>query len=424
MKRRALFRDKRYMNKDKLQLFVFCAFFGLIGILTLLFSSATSNTNSIEPENGALRGNASIVTDSTASNGKYVVFKATNGTSCPLNQVGTPPNCTYPTDGTYQFIASNFNTSQYIDTGQSIPASSAADPTGNFRLICGYSHLAYDDPIVYPGQPGASPHLHMFFGNSLTDGNSTYQSLRAAGDGSCQGGPLNRTGYWAPALFNSAGKVVVPDFVTVYYKDGIAARTRTPVTQFPAGFKLIAGQKADASLLTSADTHFDWYCELTQLSKTQTIPTNCPAGERVGVHLEFPTCWDGTHLDSSDHRSHMAYYAYGNDGQPHCPSAYPGSLPQISLGLWYTQTNDVKDWYLSSDRMPGMPVRANGSSFHSDWLGAWDPAVQEIFTRVCINGLLNCSGGQLGDGTILKQLYADPNNPYTGSKIIDPPVHP
>ena len=33
-----------------------------------------------------------------------------------------------------------------------------------FRLTCGPSHMAMDDPIVYPGQPGRSHH-HTFVGN-------------------------------------------------------------------------------------------------------------------------------------------------------------------------------------------------------------------------------------------------------------------
>ena len=31
-------------------------------------------------------------------------------------------------------------------------------------LRCGYSHPLTDDPIVFPGQPGAS-HFHDFFGD-------------------------------------------------------------------------------------------------------------------------------------------------------------------------------------------------------------------------------------------------------------------
>ena len=37
-----------------------------------------------------------------------------------------------------------------------------------FKVECGWSHSAPDDPIVHPGTPGRS-HLHDFFGNTATD---------------------------------------------------------------------------------------------------------------------------------------------------------------------------------------------------------------------------------------------------------------
>ncbi len=45
-----------------------------------------------EGEAGASLSNASVVSDSTASNGSYVRFNQP-ATSCPAGQVGTPPNC-------------------------------------------------------------------------------------------------------------------------------------------------------------------------------------------------------------------------------------------------------------------------------------------------------------------------------------------
>jgi len=41
------------------------------------------------------------------------------------------------------------------------------DGTGNFRTLCLESHINYDDPLVYPGQPRAT-HQHVFFGNPST----------------------------------------------------------------------------------------------------------------------------------------------------------------------------------------------------------------------------------------------------------------
>src|SRR5215204_5259145 len=112
-------------------------------------------------------------------------------------------------------IPSNFDISTWLTTGQ-IPKV-AADPVGAFRFICNASHNKYDDPIVYPGQAGKS-HLHTFFGNTTANASSTYESLRSAGDSSCQGGPLNRSAYWVPSMLTGAGKVVMPDYVSVYYK--------------------------------------------------------------------------------------------------------------------------------------------------------------------------------------------------------------
>src|SRR5437773_1769395 len=47
----------------------------------------------------------------------------------------------------------------------------------DFVVSCPFSHRLPDDPIVYPGQPGAS-HLHDFFGNTSVDAASTYSQLR------------------------------------------------------------------------------------------------------------------------------------------------------------------------------------------------------------------------------------------------------
>ena len=71
------------------------------------------------------------------------------------------------------------------------PASTlAADRTGPrlgpalhdgiFRSTCLPSHVAMDDPIVHPGEAGAS-HQHEFFGNKTTNADSTYANLRAGG---------------------------------------------------------------------------------------------------------------------------------------------------------------------------------------------------------------------------------------------------
>jgi flagellar basal body-associated protein FliL len=66
------------------------------------------------------------------------------------------------------------------------PAASGQDETSptepSFLVKCGFSHRKRVDPIVDPGPPGTmSHHMHDFFGNTTTDANSTYETLRAGG---------------------------------------------------------------------------------------------------------------------------------------------------------------------------------------------------------------------------------------------------
>jgi uncharacterized protein DUF1996 len=322
-------------------------------------------------------------------------------------QPALPDMTVTPVGSTAPAVGSGVSsTGANLEAGVAIPESSASEPTGNFRTICGFSHFAYDDPIVSPNQPGAS-HLHMFFGNTTTNASSTYESLRANGDGSCQGGPLNRSGYWSPALHNADGNLLVPDYITVYYKaNGPSASEIAGIRPFPAGMRMIAGYNMDQGGHQFPGAHFDWTCETTQRAQG-TIP-NCAAGERVGVRLSFPNCWDGVNLDSANHRSHMAYA----DDAAQCSSGHTVIVPEYSIGVWYQSDGNSANWYLSSDRMPGM-THANGSTFHADWFGAWDPDIMKTWTSNCINGMLNCIDGEIGDGRKLVGGWT-----YTGPKVV------
>lgn len=313
-------------------------------------------------------------------------------------------------------VGSNFDVGRYL-LNDRVPESSAWEPSGNFRAICEYSHLAYDDPIVYPGQAGQS-HLHMFFGNTLANANSTYESLRTTGSSTCHGGPINRSAYWMPALIDASGKVVTPDYLIVYYKGSIGAGAQyqaqiRAIRSMPAGLRMIAGYDMANP---STPTHFSWACESGGPSSQQ-IP-NCGSGVRVGVSLTFPTCWDGRNLDSANHRSHLAYRsADPHTGHLSCPATHPVMLPEFTLGAWFSHDGNSRNWHLSSDQMPGM-THANGSTFHSDWFGAWDPTIQDTWVAKCINDMLNCQGGQIGNG----QRLLDPPD-YTGPHTIAPPPH-
>lgn len=305
-------------------------------------------------------------------------------------------------------LPSNFDVNQYVAPAR-IPESSASEPTGNFRFICEYSHLNFDDPILYPGQPGKA-HLHVYFGNRLASASSNYENLRLTGGGSCQGGPINRSAYWMPAVLNASGLVVAPAYATVYYKatfGGIAGIQAVP--SLPRGLVMIAG----FDMATGLGEGQHWRCENGGPHQA-TIPA-CGPDDKAGASVAFPQCWDGVNLDSANHRSHLAYIFYSPDtGKPTCPTTHPVHIPEFTFTAWYPTPAGTNGWRLSSDM--GRPA---GSSLHSDWIGAWDDGILDTWTKKCLNGLLNCIGGELGDGRTLVGV-----EDYTGPSLIEPPGLP
>jgi hypothetical protein len=287
------------------------------------------------------------------------------------------------------------------------------DDVGAFRFLCAPSHNSYDDPIVYPGQPGKS-HLHTFFGNTLADANSTYASLRTTGDSSCNA-LLNRSAYWIPSMMNGAGKVVMPDYLAVYYKriPSTDARCRTFATacvKLPRGLRYIFGYNMLNPASTPTDVYARWWnCDgpgatSGHFATIKEAMTRCPAGSRLGATLVAPDCWNGKDLDSPDHRSHMAYRVEDGYGHAICPRTHPYIIPQFQLGAWYTTDATAANWYLSSDRMPGMAAMMPGSTIHADWFGAWEDSILDLWTENCIDKLLSCNSGDLGNGQQIKTL--------------------
>jgi hypothetical protein len=227
-----------------------------------------------------------------------------------------------------------------------------------FAIGCAFSHSNMDDAIVFPGQVGRS-HDHTYFGNRTTNAASTPESLRAAGRTSCRL-RADTAAYWVPTLFNS-GNAVQPAGVTAYY----VRRTNDPVQAFPAGLKMIAGT-ATARAAQGQRITF-WSCGLRRSSVSSTIP-NCQFSLRLQVN--FPNCWDGTQLDSADHKSHMAY---STDGV--CPASHPVETPALTLVVRY----------------PAVPTAtaelASGTQFsgHADFVNAWNQNTLERLVARYLN---------------------------------------
>ncbi len=259
------------------------------------------------------------------------------------------------------------------------------DGVGAFRNECTASHFSYDDPLVYPGKVNAT-HLHMFFGNTGTNYASTYTSLRNSGNSTCRGGIANRTAYWVPAMLDANGEPVLPTKIDVYYKTGYNGVAANEVKSIPDGMRILAGAPMGTEPQSSEVINF----QCASYSRNAGI-IDCK--ETLKLNVTFPQCWDGKNLDSVDHKSHMAYPRNG------CPASHPVALPVISYTVHYPTNGSSKGWRLSSDMYDGKPM---GYSAHGDWFGAWDPEIQDTWTRECLNKGLDCASHKLGDGRVIR----------------------
>lgn len=304
---------------------------------------------------------------------------------------------------------------------------------GIIRINCDFSHSSYNDPIVYPGQENAA-HLHRFYGNMNLDHTTTAQSLNSSGDSSCQGNHLNRSAYWVPALLapkfdplsgerlldenGEPAWQVVPAVVgndeeaheIFYYSAAIDDVSQ--VQPVPVGLRMIAGT-ASTMPGTEQDTSIvRWHCQSWGSDDaanplfSATIP-DCVAPDRVRMDIFFPSCWNGVDLDSSDHKSHMAYPSnLGNGLGVQCPDSHPVAIARPSYHyafgvkpeVAHPQTQSSQGWRLASDMYTVTSDQAGGLSLHGDWFNGWHPEVMALMVSGCIQQQLDCHDGNLANG--------------------------
>jgi hypothetical protein len=241
----------------------------------------------------------------------------------------------------------------------------------NFVENCRFSHRASDDPIVFPGQPGAS-HDHSFVANRTTDAFSTFASLRS-GPTSCRR-ETDTAAYWMPTLLQGTTQVL-PMGATIYYRRATLAE----VHAFPNGLRMIAGSSMATEPQDRRITY--WNCGVAGgVPPSSSVPT-CPetAGAYLRLHVRFPSCWDGHNLDSADHKAHMAYAL-----RRECPSSHPVAVPSIEL-IYRYPTRGGEGFSLSS---------GGEFSAHADFFNAWNPGQLKKLVDGCLNALVHCGQGR------------------------------
>ena len=315
---------------------------------------------------------------------EFQVFGATTAATPATTAATTPatPTATTPATTTPTAAAGN-GWIMAPDPVTGVTPSHAIPPDKGgfheFQANCSVSRTNLgDDPIVFPGMPGAS-HLHTFMGNTTTNAASTIDSL-SQGQTTCKAkGDLSA--YWMPTLLNGDTQVNPEGLQTIYYKTGVA--DYTSVRPFPKGLRFVVGnaKNTDADKFLAA-TEKGFECGDSYENKN--IPATCPTGGSVKLNIRYqaPSCWDGLHLDSPDHQSHMAYpIDLGHPVGLVCPADHPVAVPKLEFKM---------AWPVNGDMSKVRYTSGAGPTFHYDFVNAWDPATLAAMVKGCINAARQC----------------------------------
>jgi hypothetical protein len=252
------------------------------------------------------------------------------------------------------------------------PATNPPTTHHEFQANCSVSRSNLpDDPIVFFGLPGAS-HSHTFMGNTTTNANTTLSSLQSGGTACIT--PGDKTAYWMPTLLNGDQAVQPVGRQVIYYKSGVL--DYRSVRPFPAGLRYVVGSPSSTlAEFQNHPGHVEGF-ECGDITKSWDIPANCVAGSQLNVRFQAPSCWDGIHLDTPDHKSHMAYPVVGV-----CPQDHPVAVPMIEFKMAWPVSGNMANVHFASGR---------GYSFHYDVYNAWDAPTLKALSDHCINGGLQC----------------------------------
>lgn len=244
------------------------------------------------------------------------------------------------------------------------------------------------DPLVSPGK--LSGHVHAIMGASNINFTSTFEDLRASQCTSCQVSQ-DLSAYWVPSLYfhdKSAGTFTAVEQVggmLAYYIQRYGY-TGEQLYAFPDGFRMFTGNpNARSNYGTLESQAISYHClnyNNDAIPETPYFPTiECPNGLRQQIF--FPSCWDGVNVDSSDHKSHVAYPSGSDSG--YCPSSHPYRLVSLFYEvIWWTipyasQIAAGTGEFVYSNGDP------TGYGSHADFINGWDFDVLQAAVNTCLN---------------------------------------
>ncbi|GGN09898.1 hypothetical protein FHR83_003236 [Actinoplanes campanulatus] len=358
------------------------------GNLGTRWSSAFSDPQWLQVDLGASATITSIVLDWESAYARSFSVKASanaqSWTTLYSTAAGTGGKQTVNVNGTARYVrletgaratqwGVSLNEFQVYGTGggttPTIPPGAVR--VAEFLADCPFSHRLPDDPIIFPNLPGAS-HMHSFFGAAGTNAYSTVDTLLNA-NSNCNPS-IDKSSYWIPTLYRDNVPVEPVTGIFYYLGEGVRDDLIAQTQPLPLGLRIVAG---NAKATGPADNTISrWSCLHAGHVGSSPDFVNCPAGSMLESYLDFPHCWDGRNLDSTDHKSHMAYPV--NNA---CPASHPVVVPKLRQVMRYPVTGDPARLRLAS---------GGGFTMHGDFFNAWP--VEEMARRVndCIRPIIKC----------------------------------
>ena len=306
---------------------------------------------------------------------------AMNGTAASASSAGTMTAMAAPPKGKWIPVNKKAWAAQlavFKKTKARKPPATAKQNT-EFNATCKYSHSGKNDPIVFPGKTGAS-HMHSFMGNKITKASTTAADLMKYTATTCVP-KKDFSSYWLPTLYsNKTNHAIQPNMLISYYGSLLDDVNKKKTVPMPNGLRMIYGD-ATKQVKTPVGYQGQFWCSGGPVDgKARSTDGNWPiCGDGGTIHylLRFPDCWDGKHLDSPDHKSHVSYGQQGD-----CPKAFPVRIPAVTFSIYYPTHGLKAGYHLSS----GM-----ASSMHADAFFAWDPKTMADRVKSCVRQMVTCA---------------------------------
>ena len=117
-----------------------------------------------------------------------------------------------------------------------------------------------------------------------------------------------------------------------------------------------------------------WSCGLG--IERDVLPPRCSPDRVLRLLVTFPDCWDGVHLDSENHTSHVAYSSKGV-----CPEDHPVPVPQLQFSVEYPVSGSTDGLELASGGL---------ITGHADFMNGWAPDKLSGEVRMCLHRKVVC----------------------------------